>query len=91
MRVLVGRMEIMPATQEREVLGLVQKSAAARQAADGQKGRSFRSPSLDVLLAMGRLAEPALVRAQNIAADEGVRDEAKRLLSDLRDAVDSRK
>jgi hypothetical protein len=89
-RVLVGRMEIMPAAQERHVLWLVQQSAAARQVSAGEQDRPFRSPSMDALLALGRLAEPALVRAKQIATDGQLRKEADQLLQDVRAASDVR-
>jgi hypothetical protein len=83
-RVLVGRMEIMPASQEQQILELVSRSTTAReQVAEDQK-RAFRSPVLKQLRSMGRLAEPALVRVQQIADDKPLREEALRLISELR-------
>src|SRR5690606_11882221 len=61
-RVLVGRMEIMPASQEREILELVTHSAVTRSRIGEDQAQTFRSPVMKHLHAMGRLAEPALVR-----------------------------
>jgi hypothetical protein len=83
-RILVGRMEIMPSSREQQVLELVQKSAAARQQAIENKVREFRSPVLARLQQMGRLAEPALVRIEHIADDEAARQEARNLIRELR-------
>ncbi len=82
-RVLVGRMEIMPKSEEQRILGLVRASAAMRPENPTGKGE-FRSPSLKELLAMGRLAEPALVRVQNVTDNQQIREEAKRLIVELR-------
>lgn len=83
-RVLVGRMEIMPSSQEQQILQLVEKSATARSQASGED-ESFRSPSIENLLALGRLAEPALVRVRNVADSEQTRNEATLLIDELRD------
>ena len=82
-RVLVGRMEIMPQSEEQRILELVRASAAMRPENPTGKGE-FRSPSQKELLAMGRLAEPALVRVQNVTDDQQIREEAKRLIVELR-------
>lgn len=85
-RILVGRMEIMSESEEQRVLNLVQKSAdGRRQVPDSNV--EFQSPSIDVLLAMGRLAEPALVRIQNISDDDQIQAEAKTLIDELRKVV----
>lgn len=84
-RVLVGRMEIMPPQTERHILELVSASASARaQHRESQLDQPFASPALDELHAMGRLAEPALARARGVAETREVREEAAALLADLR-------
>ena len=84
-RVLVGRMEIMPPSTERQILELVEESAGARMRhQELEVDQPFASPALDGILAMGRLAEPALVRARGIADLREIRDEAALLLADLR-------
>lgn len=79
-RVLVGRMEIMPPAQEAEILNVVRASLAARP--DLPRGES--SPELKTLMKMGRLAEPALVRAENLSTTEPMKQEARRLIEELR-------
>lgn len=85
-RVMVGRLEIMRPEDESRVTALVQKSAADRAAAkseraDGAKVPPYKFP--EAILQLGRLAEPALVRVQNIAPDAGTRAEAGILLRQL--------
>jgi hypothetical protein len=84
-RVLVGRMEIMPASQEQQILKLVGRSAAAREKEAEDQAKAVRSPALKQLQSMGRLAEPALVRVRNIADEQSTRAEATRLISELRE------
>jgi hypothetical protein len=89
-RVLVGRMEIMPPSTERQILELVEASATARSRhRETQEEQPFASPAIDAILAMGRLAEPALVRARGIADAREIRDEATQLLGTLRVARDA--
>lgn len=93
-RVLVGRMEIMAPEDERRILELVLRSASARAAeqqnpkagtATDATGRGVpRAAVFNELLALGRLAEPALVRAQHVATDKTSRDEAAMLAFELR-------
>jgi hypothetical protein len=95
-RVLVGRMEIMTPSREKQVLDMVQRSAAARSSeAKGEPGTEAEptppSPVLKDLLALGRLAEPALVRARHIAGDETIRREADALVQELRAASEQPK
>ncbi len=82
-RVLVGRTEIMSPYDEQQILDLVTRSASAREAA-AEAETPFTSPELARLVEMGRLAEPALVRVEQIAKDQPVRDEALLLVRDLR-------
>ncbi|MDZ4688394.1 MAG: hypothetical protein SH850_25245 [Planctomycetaceae bacterium] len=80
-RVLVGRMEIMTPTQEQEVLSLVQRSLTAR----GDVAKGVPSPLLPELLKLGRLGEPALVRARHLSTTDAVKHEAQRLMAELRE------
>ncbi|HUQ72381.1 MAG TPA: hypothetical protein VM165_22835 [Planctomycetaceae bacterium] len=80
-RVLVGRMEIMTSSQEQDVLSLVQRSLTARD--DAAQG--VPSPLLPEFLKLGRLGEPALVRARHLSATDAIKHEAQRLMSELRD------
>jgi hypothetical protein len=84
-RVLVGRMEIMPTSQEQQILELVSRSAAAREKTAVDQSQRFQSPVLKQLRSMGRLAEPALVRVRNITNEQSTRAEATRLISELRE------
>jgi hypothetical protein len=84
-RVLVGRMEIMTPTREQQVLDMVQRSAAARKSQTAEDAPSSLLPGL---LAMGRLAEPALVRVRQVAKDDGTQQEAERLVVELRAAYE---
>ena len=93
-RVLVGRMEIMSPEDEKQILELVQRSAAAHAAfhaltkaessAAADEARQDRKAAFEELLALGRLAEPALVRARSISPDAASRDEAAQLIGELR-------
>jgi hypothetical protein len=76
-RVLVGRMEIMTTSQEQDVLQLVERSVTAR-------GEKESSPMISELLKLGRLGEPALVRAKHLAKTDAVKEEAQRLMAELR-------
>ena len=78
-RVLVGRVETMTPAAEERLVGLVQRSAAAR----GQAG-AVAGPVIDELLALGRLAEPGLVRVGAITDEPAMRDEARKLMQELR-------
>lgn len=85
-RVLVGRMEIMTPEQESQVIALVRKSAAERQAeieAAAPEGREPKYAGPAELGQLGRLAEPALVRVQAISKDPALRAEARLLLTQL--------
>jgi hypothetical protein len=94
-RVLVGRMEIMSPEEEGRILSLVERSASARDAEQratnggisqqNNGGRAERRAVLDELLAMGRLAEPALARASHVATETALRSEATQLISDVRE------
>ncbi|TWT58296.1 hypothetical protein KOR42_16700 [Thalassoglobus neptunius] len=86
-RVLVGRMEIMPQETEQRVLDLVTKSAQARTHA-AQNKTEFKSPALDSLVEMGRLAEPALIRISALAKDPLIQSEVAQLIRELRTPSD---
>ncbi len=88
-RVLVGRMEVMAPSAERQILDLVERSraaraeAAAREAGD-QERLAMLKPTFDELLSLGRLAEPALLRVRHIAPEIPLRYEAASLQHELR-------
>ncbi len=86
-RVLVGRMEIMTPSQEQQVAELVRKSAHHAKQANPDRPHlvELQAELLDTLLAMGRLAEPALTRVRHISNEPSVRDEARRLITKLRE------
>jgi hypothetical protein len=60
------------------------RDAAAQQEASDEVRQVMMQPTFDELLAMGRLAEPALVRMKNIAPKLALRYEASRLIYELR-------
>ena len=87
LRVLVGRMEIMSPDVEKQLLEVVQDSAAARlaynKANEGNKSAEpYQIP--ESIQKFGRLAEPALVRVSKIARNREHRTEAERLIEQLR-------
>lgn len=96
-RVLVGRMEIMSPEEESRILSLVQRSASAREAEQraantgasqqDNAGHRQRRAVLDELQAMGRLAEPALVRVRHVATQAELRSEATQLIADVRERL----
>ena len=86
-RVMVGRMEIMRPEDEARVTSLVQQSVKDRAATVQLRAENSEAPPYklpEAIIQLGRLAEPALVRAQHIAPDEATRAEAGVLLSELR-------
>ncbi|AMV17473.1 hypothetical protein [Planctomyces sp. SH-PL14] len=91
-RVLVARLEVMTKSDETRVLETIGKSAVERteriKAAGG--ARIEEAPIPADLLALGRLAEPALARAKSIAREETVRTEAERLLNQLQNELQTR-
>ncbi len=101
-RVMVGRMEIMTPETEQQIMELVRQSATdrahlsaqaaiARKAAESSSNAQPTEPPRHVIpaaiVAMGRLAEPALVRVRHIAREASVRHEASVLLSELQAAL----
>lgn len=86
-RVMVGRLEIMRPEDEARVTSLVQKSAADRAVVERRRADDSDLPAYELpkaIIELGRLAEPALVRVQNIAQNETTRGEAGLLLNELR-------
>lgn len=87
-RVLVGRMEIMSPEDETRIQEIVQRSAAGRATDGGVDGAAPAGPArqtaFEELIALGRLAEPALVRVKNIAPEPVLRNEAAMLIGELR-------
>lgn len=83
-RVLVGRMEIMTPSQEQEILNLVARSQQTRK-------ESRKSPLLAEFEKLGRLGEPALVRAKHLSANETLQQEAQQLIAELREAREKQK
>lgn len=87
-RVLVGRLEVMRASEEKRLVEMVRRSAAARNVErQKQQETGVTPPELPVpeeIAKLGRLAEPALVRVELVSRDREVRDEAEYLLYLLR-------
>lgn len=86
LRVLVGRMEIMSPTDERELTEMVRKNMMARKAfLEKQKEQKNRPafPFPQEVRKWGRMTEPALVRVSKIAPLD-VQNEAKPLLLAMR-------
>ncbi len=86
-RVMVGRMELMTPEDEARVIELVRKSAGLRKAAAAKAkktGKRFSYTLPPELAELGRLAEPALVRARALTDDPVVRSEAQQLLRFLK-------
>jgi hypothetical protein len=84
LRVMVGRIEIMPVTQERQLKQLVEQSAKERarlqaEALEKQQGPAM-PPVPEELLRMGRFAEPALARIREISGDQSIKTEVDLLL-----------
>lgn len=95
LRVMVGRLEIMRPEDEQQVTKLVQESLRLRTNIDVANLEIAKTNPdtgtfaevkvpLEPFIALGRLAEPALARVKNVAADEGVRQEAAKVLEELR-------
>jgi len=91
-RVLVGRVEVMPPSVEKKLTEVVRLHGKQRDAlVKKQKELNLTEP---VSLAMptaiaqlGRLAEPALVRVQQLCRDESVSREAATLLSEYHQSL----
>lgn len=91
-RVMVGRLEIMRPEDEARVTALVQQSAKDRAAAEQLRVDNPEAPPYPLppaIVQLGRLAEPALVRVQNLSQDGTTRGEAGLLLDQLRQYRDA--
>lgn len=82
-RVLVGRLEILPQAVERRIEGLVEASAARWTSLTAEE-QAAAPHAPESILRLGRLAEPALTRVALIAERPEVRAEARRLIAALR-------
>jgi hypothetical protein len=86
-RVLVGRMEIMPPETEQQVLELVRASYAEHvqqiQKAQAEKKRAGPVKWSKELASLGRLTEPALARVRAIAPEREIRIHAAELMKML--------
>lgn len=84
LRVMVGRIEIMPVTQERQLKQLVEQSAKERARLQAEALEKQQGPALppvpEELLRMGRFAEPALARIREISGDQSIKSEVDLLL-----------
>jgi len=91
-RVLVGRVDCLNPTQESKLLELVATQARKR---DQHRKQNPAHPSAgkialpEELLKLGRMAEPALVRVRELAADRRVSLEAETLIQELRTSLDA--
>jgi hypothetical protein len=89
LRVMVGRVEIMSATEEQRLIAVVKTAAAQRQAeltklvVEGAENPTVPVRVPDEFVALGRLAEPALHRLIEIQSDPIVRQEAEGMLWQL--------
>jgi len=86
-RVLVGRLEVMSPALERKLLEVVSARAKARVIHQQEK-LTTPLPIPEEFIKLGRLAEPALVRLQELAAEDAVSYEAGLLLRECRDAAE---
>lgn len=91
-RVMVGRVEIMSATQEQQLMTVLKRSAQERKVACAKavEEKSAVAPTLPIpaeFVSLGRMAEPALARLQAIAKQREVAAEAETLLTQLRSEV----
>jgi hypothetical protein len=85
LRVLVGRMEILPPDAEQQLIKTVRESGQAREVHQKKPEDKKREPFAlsEKLLSYGRMMEPALVRVSKIAGDSAVRAEADRLIAQV--------
>ncbi len=93
-RVLVGRVEVMPPSVEKQLLEVVRVNATRRavhnlEQAELEPQDRTTLPIPAELLKLGRLVEPALVRIRELAKDESVSWEAAVLINESRDALDN--
>jgi hypothetical protein len=89
LRVMVGRVEIMSASEEQRLIGVVKQAAEQRSTTMNQQlAQGIENPVVPIIIPdefrkLGRLAEPALHRLREISPDTMVRDEAEALLAQL--------
>jgi hypothetical protein len=86
---MVGRLEIMRPEDEARITKLVEENqrarlALAKKVAEQPKAKHEPLPLPESIIALGRLAEPALIRVRYIATDTKLRYEARILLNQLR-------
>lgn len=90
-RVLVGRVEVMTPSVEKQLLEVVRENSV-RRAVHNEKFKEVKNPEPMAipaeLLKLGRLAEPALVRVRELARDHTVSYEATLLLRECRAALE---
>jgi uncharacterized protein (UPF0332 family) len=87
-RVMVGRVEIMSATLEQQLMTVLKRSVQEREAAVAKAVEEQTDvpvltlpPEFEV---MGRMAEPALARLQAIATERAISEEAEAFLDQIR-------
>jgi hypothetical protein len=85
-RVLVGRLEVLTPEAEARAADLVRQSAQEREVeklAAREQDRPSAYQAAPKLAALGRLAEPALVRLSATSGDAAIRAEARKILAEL--------
>jgi hypothetical protein len=82
-RVLVGRMELLPPGEEMALTKDVRQHRLLREARSA-KGDGSPMPMPEFMKKLGRFAEPALVRVRELTKDEADSHEATRLIGELR-------
>lgn len=89
LRVMVGRVEIMSATEEQRLLQVVKQAAEQRTNEFNQQlANGIETPVVPIIVPdefrdLGRLAEPALHRLREVSHDAMIRDEADAILAQL--------
>jgi len=88
-RVMVGRVEVMSASEEKRLLAVVKDSAKVRIQKLAERIANETTTAVDVpmppeFVALGRLAEPALTRIREISPDRAVQNEAEILIARLK-------
>jgi hypothetical protein len=94
LRVMVGRIEIMSASQEQQLLTVLRRSAEQRAQMHAELAANGAGSPADLPLPteffeLGRLAEPALCRLREICPDRTVQAEADALIRRLRADVEA--
>ena len=85
-RVLVGRVEVLSPTTERELMKVIGERAVTR-AEHAAAGDNTPLPIPAELTKLGRLAEPALVRVRELAKDDRISREAELLQRECQKAI----